>query len=127
MGEYGQGIISSFHYSEALASDMNRNYTQAFYKANPGVRPNFMSVAGYDGMHLIKLALAKTNGDTSAEKFVEAAKGLSWDSPRGPVRIDPETRDIVQDIYIRKAELIDGKLQNVEFDRIEQFRDPAKK
>lgn len=86
-----------------------------------------MSVAGYDGMHLIKLALAKTGGDTSGEKFVEAAKGLSWESPRGPVHIDPQTRDIVQDVYIRKAQRVDGKVQNVEFDRIAQFRDPAKK
>lgn len=127
MGDYALNIISSFHYSEAHATDKNRAYTQAFYSATSGLRPNFMSVAGYDGMHLIKLALAKTGGDTSGDRFVEAAKGLSWESPRGPVRIDPNTRDIVQDIYIRKGKLIDGKVQNVEFDRIAEFRDPAKK
>lgn len=126
MGDYALDIISSFHYSEALATDENRAYTQAFYSATSDVRPNFMSVAGYDGMHLIELALAKTGGDASGEKFIEAAKGLSWESPRGPVRIDPNTRDIVQDIYIRKAELIDGKVQNVAFDRVAEFRDPAK-
>ena len=85
-----------------------------------------MSVGGYDGMQLIAEVLKKTNGNTDAEKFVEAAKGMKWVSPRGPISIDPATRDIVQTVYIRKTERVGGKLQNVEFDQIPDFKDPGK-
>ena len=126
MGDPALGVITSFHYSEAHPTDKNKSYTQAYYKANPAKRPNFMSAAGYDGMHLIYETLKKTGGDASGERFVEAAKGMKWESPRGPVSIDTATRDIVQNIYIRKVEKVDGKLQNVEFDHIANFRDPGK-
>lgn len=126
MGDSALDLITSFHYSEAHPSDLNKAYTENYYKAYSGIRPNFMSVAGYDGMHLISAVLKKTGGDAQGEAFAEAAKGLQWESPRGPVSIDPETRDIVQNIYIRKLEKVDGKLQNVEFDHIADFRDPAK-
>ncbi|NYT70025.1 ABC transporter substrate-binding protein [Pusillimonas noertemannii] len=120
------GVMTSFHYSEAHDSELNKQYVQSYYKAYPGKRPNFMSVAGYDGMHLIDAVLKKTGGDASGDTFIEAAKGLAWESPRGQVAIDPETRDIVQDIYIREVKEVDGKLQNVEFDRIPEFKDPVK-
>ncbi len=126
MGDPALGVMTSFHYSEAHDSALNKAYTQAYYKAYPGKRPNFMSVAGYDGMNLIYNALKKTGGDASGDKFIAAAKGMKWESPRGPVSIDPETRDIVQNIYIRKVEKVDGKLQNVEFDHIADFKDPGK-
>ncbi len=126
IGDAALGLVTSFHYSEAHKSPTNKAYTEAYYKAYPNDRPNFMSVGGYDGMHLIAEVLKKTNGDTSAEKFVEAAKGMKWESPRGPVSIDPATRDIVQNIYIRKTERVDGKLQNVEFDHVPDFKDPGK-
>lgn len=126
IGDSALGLITSFHYSEAHKSPENKAYTQAYYKAYPKDRPNFMSVGGYDGMRLIAEVLKKTNGSTDAEKFTEAAKGLKWVSPRGPVSIDPMTRDIVQNIYIRKVEKVDGKLQNVEFDHVADFKDPGK-
>lgn len=126
IGDAALGLVTSFHYSEAHNSPENKAYTEAYYKAYPKDRPNFMSVGGYDGMHLIAEVLKKTNGSTDGDKFVEAAKGLSWISPRGPVRIDPVTRDIVQTIYIRKVERVGGKLQNVEFDQVVDFRDPGK-
>jgi branched-chain amino acid transport system substrate-binding protein len=85
-----------------------------------------MAVAGYDGMHLIDETLKKTGGSAEAEAFVAAAKGLKWVSPRGPVSIDPATRDIVQTIYIRKVAKVGGKLQNVEFDQVADFKDPGK-
>jgi branched-chain amino acid transport system substrate-binding protein len=75
-------------------------------------------------MHLIYEALKKTNGDASGDALVEAAKGMSWESPRGPVSIDPDTRDIVQNVYIRKVENVDGKLQNVIIDTIKDVKDP---
>jgi branched-chain amino acid transport system substrate-binding protein len=126
IGEPAVGLITSFHYSEAHKSAENAAYTAAYAKAYPKDRPNFMSVGGYDGMHLIAEVLKKTGGDASADKFVEAAKGMKWVSPRGPVAIDAATRDIVQTIYIRKVEKVGGKLQNVEFDQVVDFKDPGK-
>ena len=89
------------------------------------MRPNFHSVGGYDGTHLIYEALKKTGGNTDGEKLVEAMKGLAWVSPRGPMSIDAATRDVVQTVYIRKCELVGGKPWNVEFDRIENMKDPG--
>ena len=126
LGESAVGVVSSFHYAEAHKSPENKAYTEAYAKAYPNDRPNFMSVGGYDGMRLIMEALKKTNGNADADKFVEAAKGMKWTSPRGPISIDPATRDIVQTIYIRKVERVGAKLQNVEFDQIADFKDPGK-
>ena len=126
LGDSALGLITSFHYSEDHKSAENKAYTEAYAKAYPKDRPNFMSVGGYDGMHLIAEVLKKTNGDTDADKFVAAAKGMKWESPRGPISIDPATRDIVQTIYIRKVERVAGKLQNVEFDHVADFKDPGK-
>jgi len=97
----------------------------AFEKAN-NFRPNFMSVGGYDGMHLIYEALKKTNGDTDGDKLIGAMKGMKWESPRGPISIDPETRDIVQNIYIRKVEKVNGQLYNQEFATFDAVKDPVK-
>ncbi len=126
MGDNALGIVTSFHYSEDHKSPENKAYVSAYYKAYPRDRPNFMSVGGYDGMHLIDLALKKTGGDAEVTKFIDAAKGMKWTSPRGPVMIDPATRDVVQTLYIRKVEKVDGKLQNVEIDQIPDFKDPGK-
>jgi amino acid/amide ABC transporter substrate-binding protein, HAAT family (TC 3.A.1.4.-) len=118
--------VTSFHYAADHKSPENQAYVAAYAKAYPKDRPNFMSVGGYDGMRLIADVLKKTGGSADAEKFVAAAKGMKWVSPRGPVMIDPATRDIVQTIYIRKVERVDGKLQNVEFDKIADVKDPGK-
>jgi branched-chain amino acid transport system substrate-binding protein len=126
LGDAALGLTTSFHYSEAHKSPENKAYTEAYYKAYPKDRPNFMSVGGYDGMRLIAEVLKKTNGDASADKFIEAARGMKWTSPRGPVSIDPATRDIVQNIYIRKTEKVNGKLQNIEFEHVADFKDPGK-
>ena len=100
-------------------------YVDAFMKANNGMRPNFMSVGGIRRMHLIYEALKKTGGATDGEKLVEAMKGMAWVSPRGPMSIDPATRDVVQNVYIRKVEMKDGHYWNVEFDKVENFKDPG--
>jgi branched-chain amino acid transport system substrate-binding protein len=125
IGPAALGMITSQHYSAAHNSPENKAYVDAFMKANSGMRPNFMSVGGYDGMHLIYEALNKTGGATDGEKVIEAMKGMAWTSPRGPMSIDPATRDVVQNVYIRKCEMVDGKLYNVEFDKIENFKDPG--
>ena len=126
IGDAALGVFTAHHYSEVHKSPENKAFTDAYAKAYPKDRPNFMSVGGYDGMHLIAEVLKKTGGSADAEKFVEAAKGMKWTSPRGPISIDPATRDIVQTIYIRKVERVGGKLQNVEFDQVADFKDPGK-
>jgi branched-chain amino acid transport system substrate-binding protein len=125
-GDSAIGLISAGHYSAAHPSAKNKAYVAAFKKANPNMQPNFMSVGGYDGMHVIYEALKKTNGNADGDALIAAMKGLSFESPRGPITIDPETRDIVQNIYLRKVEKVDGTLYNVEFDSIDQVKDPGK-
>jgi branched-chain amino acid transport system substrate-binding protein len=124
IGPSALGAITSHHYSAAHDSPENKEYVAAFMKAN-NMRPNFMSINGYDGMHVIYETLRKTNGSGTGEQLVEAAKGMKWLSPRGPMSIDPATRDVVQNIYIRRCEMKDGKLWNIEFDKIENVKDPG--
>ncbi len=126
MGDAALGVVTAHMYSAAHPSAANKAYVEAFRKANNGLRPNFMSVGGYDGMHLIYEALKKTNGSTDGDALVNAMKGASWESPRGPIQIDPETRDIIQNIYIRKVEKVGGELYNVEFATFEKVKDPVK-
>jgi len=126
LGDAVLGVITSFHYAESHNSPENKAFTEAWYKAYPSERPAYMAVAGYDGMHLIDETLKKTGGNADGDTFVAAAKGMKWISPRGPVAIDPVTRDIVQTVYIRKVERVKGKLQNIEFEQVPDFRDPGK-
>lgn len=126
IGEAAAGTITAFHYAESHKSPENKAFTEAYYKATPNSRPNFMSVAGYDGMQLIAEVLKKNNGSVDPDKFIESAKGMKWISPRGPIMIDPATRDIVQTVYIRKVEKVGAHWQNVEFDSIPDVKDPGK-
>ncbi|HEY6825446.1 MAG TPA: ABC transporter substrate-binding protein [Gemmatimonadaceae bacterium] len=125
MGPPALGVVTSFHYSAAHPSPENKTYVNDFMQANAGMRPNFMSVGGYDGMHLIYEALKKTGGDTDGDKMVNAMKGMAWVSPRGPMSIDPATRDVIQNVYVRKVEQVNGKLWSVEFATIENVKDPG--
>ncbi len=125
IGAPALGIVTSFHYSAAHASPENKAYVEAFMKANKGMRPNFHSVGGYDGMHLIYEAVRKTAGGADGEKLVDAMKGMAWTSPRGPMSIDPATRDAVQTVYIRKVEMRDGHYWNVEFEKVDAVKDPG--
>ena len=125
MGEGVIGMITSHHYSAAHDSAENAAYRTAFMKAF-GVRPNLMAIGGYDGLHLIFEALRATQGKARSMALVEAMKGREWMSPRGPVRIDPATRDIVQNVYIRRTERVKGEIWNMEFETVPMVRDPAK-
>jgi len=125
MGDQMLGIVTAHHYSAAHDSALNRDYVDAFRKAN-SFRPNFISVGGYDGLHLIYQALNKTGGNTDGDALLAAMKGMSFESPRGTITIDPETRDIVQPIYIRKVERVNGELYNIEFQTFEAVKDPLK-
>ena len=125
MGDAAIGTVTAHMYSADHNSAMNKAYVAAFEKANH-FRPNFMSVGGYDGMALIYGALQKTGGKADGDSLIAAMKGMKWESPRGPISIDPDTRDIVQNIYMRKVEKKNGQLYNVEFQTFEAVKDPAK-
>jgi branched-chain amino acid transport system substrate-binding protein len=126
MGDVALGVVTSHHYSAAHPSAMNQKFVAAFKKANNNMRPNFMAVGGYDGARMIYDALKKTGGKGGGEALIAAMKGMMFESPRGPVLIDAQTRDIVQNIYLRRVEKKDGQLWNIEFDVIKDVKDPGK-
>jgi len=126
MGDAAKGIITAWNYDHHGKSKMNKDFVAGFTKISGGVNPNFLGVGGYDGMHLIYATLKKTNGNTDAAALVKAGAGMKWESPRGPMMIDPETRDAVETIYIRKVEMANGKLANVVIDEIKSVKDPVK-
>jgi len=125
MGDAAVGIITVFHYDYSHDSALNREVVKA-YNAEFKRNPDIYSIGGYDGTHLIYEALKKTGGKTDGESLIAAAKGMAWESPRGPISIDPETRDIIQTVYIRRVEKVGGQLINVEFDKVENVKDPVK-
>ncbi len=123
MGDVAIGMITVAHYDYNLKNKTNQDFVKAYnaeYKRNP----DFFSVGGYDGMHVIYEALKKTKGKTDGDSLIAAAKGLKWDSPRGPMSIDPETRDVIQTVYIRKVQKVDGKLVNVEIAKFDNVKSP---
>ena len=129
MGDATLGIVSAYPYSTAHPSEMNKKFVQEFKKANPKMRPNAVAVFGYDGMHVIYNAIKKTKGVGNGDQLLAAMKGDIFESPRGQIFIDATTRDIVQSIYIRKAEKNtkgDGEIYNVEFAEIKDVKDPRK-
>jgi branched-chain amino acid transport system substrate-binding protein len=125
MGDAALGIVTVFHYDYNHSSALNKKFVDE-YNAAYGRNPNIYSIGGYDGMHLIYEALKKTSGKTDGDSLIAAAKGMKWESPRGPISIDPDTRDIVQTVYIRRVEKVGGQLRNVEFDKVENVKDPVK-
>jgi branched-chain amino acid transport system substrate-binding protein len=126
MGDVVLGTVTAHMYSADHNSAANKAFVDAFKKANNGMRPNFMAVGAYDGMHLIYAALEKTGGKSDGDSLINAMKGMSWESVRGQISIDPETRDIIQSIYIRKVEKKNGELYNVEFATFKDVKDPVK-
>jgi branched-chain amino acid transport system substrate-binding protein len=126
MGDAMLGVVTAGIYSVASPSQTNKDYVAAFEKVNP-MRPNFISLGGYDGMHLIYEALKKTGGKTDGESLVNAMKGMKWESPRGPISIDPDTREIVQNVYMGKVEKVNGQLFTIQFETFPAVKDPLKK
>jgi branched-chain amino acid transport system substrate-binding protein len=125
MGDAALGLVTVANYDYNHESALNRAFVREYnaaYKRNP----DFFSMGGYDGMHLIYEALKKTGGKTDGDSLISAAKGMSWESPRGPMSIDPETRDVIQTVYIRRVERVGGVLKNVEIDKVENVKDPVK-
>ena len=126
LGEPMLGITTSLQYSAAHDSEKNKAFVAGFERVGNGMRPDHVGVAVYDAMHLIYAALEKTGGNASGDALLAAMKGMAWESPRGPMMIDPETRDVVQDVYIRRVERRNGQLYNIEFDRYPAVKDPFK-
>ena len=127
MGDGSLGVVTSHHYSAMHPTAVNKKFVEAFKKANHGMRPNFMAVGGYDGMRVIYEALKNTKGGQGGgDALLAAMKGQIFESPRGQIFIDAQTRDIVQNIYLRRVEKKDGELYNVEFDVIKEVKDPGK-
>jgi branched-chain amino acid transport system substrate-binding protein len=125
MGDVAMGVITSHHYSASHNSPANKKFVEAFAKANAGLRPNFMAVGGYDGMRVIYEAAKATKG-AGGQALLDAMKGQVFESPRGPIFIDAQTRDVVHNIYIRKVERVGGQLYNQEFETIKDVKDPGK-
>ncbi len=127
MGDNTQGVITTFHYSAAHKSPENDAFLKSFAAANPqGGRPNFMAVAAYDGMNAIYQVSQKLNGKIDGDKAMAVLKGMKINSPRGPISIDPATRDVVQTVYVRKVEMVGGQPYNIEFDQFPNMKDPGK-
>jgi branched-chain amino acid transport system substrate-binding protein len=126
MGDGALGVVTSHHYSASHPSALNKKFVEAFGKANKGMRPNFMAVGGYDGMRVIYEALKATKGQGGGDALLAAMKGQTFESPRGPIFIDAQTRDVVQNVYLRKVEKVGGQLYNMEFDVIKDVKDPGK-
>lgn len=126
MGEVANGVVTSHHYSASHNSALNKKFVDAFQKANNGLRPNFMAVGGYDGMRVITEALKASKGAGGGDGLLEKMKGQIFESPRGPMFIDAQTRDVVHNIYIRKVEKLNGQLFNTEFETIADVKDPGK-
>jgi branched-chain amino acid transport system substrate-binding protein len=125
IGDAALGVVSAYHYSDAHPSALNKKFTADFEKATSGMRANMMGVGAYDGMALIYAALKKVNGATDGPALVEAMKGATWESPRGPIAIDPVTREVVHNIYLRKVEKVGSRYQNVEFEIYPMVKNPA--
>ena len=126
MGDVALGLVTSHPYSASHDSPANRKFVPAFMKQSNGIRPNFFGVAAYDGMRVIYEAVKVTKGQGDGQALVNAMKGQIFESPRGPIYIDGQTRDIVQNVYIRRVERVNGQLYNVEFDVLKDVKDPAK-
>jgi len=126
MGDVALGVVSSYHYSAAHPSATNKKFVEEFKKANKGMRPNFVAVHGYDGMRVIYEALKKTGGKGGGDALLAGMKGQIFESPRGQVLIDANTRDVVQSVYVRRVERVNGELYNVEFEEQKDVRDPPR-
>ncbi len=125
LGDMSIGITTVSIYNYTHNSALNQEFVSA-YRGDYNRNPDIFSIGGYDGMHLIYEALKKTGGNTDGDALIAAAKGMKWESPRGPILIDPQTRDIVQTVYIGRVEKVGGELHNVEFDKVENVKDPVK-
>jgi branched-chain amino acid transport system substrate-binding protein len=113
-GDSALGLTTAFHYSAVHDSPANKKFVEALKKKDPNAIANYASVGAWDGMFVIHKMIEATGGQKDGLKAIAAARSLQWESPRGPVRIDPKTRHIVQNVYLRKVEKAGALLVNRE-------------
>jgi len=121
-----QGVITSMHYTESNKRPENIAFKAALKKVGPNEEPDIASVGAWDGMQLIYMALAQLGAKAPGIEYINAMKGKKIESPRGPIMIDPETRDIIENVYIRKVEKVHGELTNVDVMTVPMVKDPWK-
>jgi branched-chain amino acid transport system substrate-binding protein len=126
LGDNALGVISTHHYSMAHDSPENKAFLAAYSQVEPTKRPNFMAVGGYDAMAAIYEVVRQLKGNIDGDKAMQVLRGMKIASPRGPIQIDADTRDIVQTVYVREVKKVGGKLYNVEFDQFKAVKDPGK-
>jgi len=126
MGDSTLGVITTHHYSAAHDSPENKEFVKVFGEVSGAGRPNFMAAGGYDGMAGIAEVMQRLNGQVDGDKAMAIFKGMKLLSPRGPISIDADTRDIVQTVYLRRVQKVDGAPFNVESERFENVKDPGK-
>ena len=129
MGDVALGVMTVFHYSAAADRPANKRFVEAWKKEyGPNSTPNFAAVAAWDAMAMIYTAIREQKGKLDPERTLDIFK--HWknpDSPRGPISIDPETRDIVQNEYLREVRKVNGQLANVEIETVATaLKDPWK-
>jgi len=127
LGDGAVGLQTTYHYAVSHDSPENKAFVEAAKKAigNPA-ELSFPAVSAFDGMHVIYKMIEATGGEQNAQKAVDAVKGLSWVSPRGPVSIDPESRHITENVYLREvAKAEDGTYYNKEIKTFEKQGDPG--
>lgn len=113
-GDSALGLTTAFHYSGAHESPANKKFVEALRKRDSAAVANYASVGAWDGMYVIHKMIEATGGKKDGAKALATARGLKWESPRGPVSIDPKTRHITQNVYLRKVERIGDQLINKE-------------
>jgi len=126
LGNSAVGVITTHHYSAAHESPENKAFLAAYAAIDPTHRPNFMAVGGYDAMAMIYSVVKQLNGNVDPDKAMALIKGMKIASPRGPIEIDAETRDVTQNVYVREVKRVNGKLYNVEFFTVPGVKDPGK-
>jgi branched-chain amino acid transport system substrate-binding protein len=125
LGDHALGVISTHHYSVDHKSPENKAFLAAFGKLE-SARPNYMAVGGYDGMAAIYSVIKQLKGDIDGDKAMALFKGMKINSPRGPILIDPSTRDVTQNVYVREVKKIGNHYYNVEFETYKDVKDPGK-
>ena len=126
MGDPTLGLVTTHHYSAAHDTPENKAFVKAYREVSGGKRPNFMAVGGYDGMAAIAEVVKRFEGKLDGDQAMKILKEMKLMSPRGPISIDPETRDIVQTVYVRRVEKVGNELYNVEFEQFPNVKDPGK-
>ena len=126
LGNAAVGVITTHHYSAAHESPENKAFLAAYASVDATHRPNFMAVGGYDAMAMIYSVVKQLNGNVDPDKAMALIKGMKIASPRGPIEIDAETRDVTQNVYVREVKRVNGKLYNVEFFTTPNVKDPGK-